>query len=737
MNWEVETMKSKASYFSISKPLMIENLRRFWAIPVLAFLAYFLSGVFPLLMTYSHLNGMADYIELSLNNQQPFYMFAHLIFPIFTAVVIFRYLQGISSVSVMHSMPFTRAKLYNTGFLSGLILIITPILVNGLILLAVSKPAFREYGTSEGMMVNNVNVFTRADVLNWIWISILIVVVVYAISVFAGIITGNALMHFATALFFNFVVPGLYGVFIAYFSHYLYGFDISGNWLDFCVKISPYLDVIKNGADFGAWSTIYYIANVLILYFLSGFFYQKRKLEHATDSLAFGFMEPIICYLVAFLGMTLLGFYFQVLGKEEFYMYAGLAAGTVIFFIIGQMIVKKTPRIFNRSSLKSFGVYVLIAALFLGGLVIDITGFEKRVPAPQKVSGFVLNEDFARNYNVYGYRNGYSFNSDSESQFELKDPKNIEALTRLHRSIIESGDRLEDSDKTLHSNVQLIYDPETNFPMSRRYQVDYDFFANSKEFKQIYESKEFKELYSLRNLEYEKIDSINFSPDKPLLQAIDITNPAEIQEFMECLEKDFDSQTFEDIISLKHSYATANINYSYKDKKSKTPEQILNNTISYKITENYKNSIQWLKDHNFSNQFELKASDVDYIEIIHYTKPETKDGSEVYYDFNEMIKRYGFKTVKITDPERIQDIITRYDSQTKNYEDYISGMIYFKGDGTFQNEYAKEAYPPEQYAKEYGGSYKDVESEAYANPSIQFYLNEGNIPEYIQNYFAQ
>ncbi|MDD3168032.1 MAG: hypothetical protein PHC91_01030, partial [Eubacteriales bacterium] len=71
-------MKSKASYFSISKPLILENLRRFWAIPALAFLVYFLSGVFPILMSYTHLNDMASYISMSLCNQQPFYIFAHL-----------------------------------------------------------------------------------------------------------------------------------------------------------------------------------------------------------------------------------------------------------------------------------------------------------------------------------------------------------------------------------------------------------------------------------------------------------------------------------------------------------------------------------------------------------------------------------------------------------------------------------------------------------------------------------
>ena len=128
-------MNLKASYFSVSRPLIIENLRRFWAIPALSFLVYFFSGIFPILMSYKHINNISGYIQLTLNNQQPFYLFAHLLFPIITAVIIFRYLQGISSVSVMHALPFTRMKLYNSSFLSGLILTLSPILLNGLILL--------------------------------------------------------------------------------------------------------------------------------------------------------------------------------------------------------------------------------------------------------------------------------------------------------------------------------------------------------------------------------------------------------------------------------------------------------------------------------------------------------------------------------------------------------------------------------------------------------------------------
>ena len=151
--------------------------------------------------------------------------------------------------------------------------------------------------------MDTVNVFSRADVLNWIWTSLLIVFVIYAVSVFAGIVTGNSLMHFAAAAWFNFLVPALFGVFIAYFSHYLYGFNPTGSWADFGMRISPYLNVFQSKGHFGIASTIYYIVSFIILYGITSFLYQKRRLEHATDSLAFGFMEPIICYLIAFLSV--------------------------------------------------------------------------------------------------------------------------------------------------------------------------------------------------------------------------------------------------------------------------------------------------------------------------------------------------------------------------------------------------------------------------------------------------
>lgn len=743
-------MRSKASYFSVSKPLILEDLRRFWAIPALAFLVYFLSGVFPILMAYNNLDGgMARYIEMSLNNQQPFYMFAHLMFPVMAAVVIFRYLQSVSSVSVMHSMPFTRAKLYNSGFLCGLILIAAPILVNGLILLAVSKPAFRQYGTERGLVTESVNLFARADILNWIWVSLIIVFVIYAVSVFAGMVTGNALMHFATAIWFNFLIPSLYAVFIAYFSRFLYGFDTSGNWVEFGMRISPFLNALQSGGDFGAGSSIYYIVSFFILYGVTAFLYQKRKLEHATDSLAFGFMEPVICYLIAFLGMTLLGFYFEVLGESELYFYGGLAAGTLIFFIMGRMIVKKTPRIFNLKSLRSAGIYSLIAVLFLLGVNFDVIGFEKRVPAPAKVGGYIINEYFSQGKYGMMYAGGPYYNDSYSSgpgygenrygdSFRLKDPGNIEAVTALHKNFINNRARFEDQKNVYTSSVLIAYNPDSAFPMTRRYQIDYDFYKNSPEFKQIYESSEFKNHYAPGNLNYIGLTEIYVNSDIPYKENIIIKNKADMEEFMSCLDRDYKAQAFGDMVSLKHPYAMANIDFTYKDKNSDTPERILNNSVSYKITSEYKNTIQWLADHGYGGRFEHDVDGIDHIELYHYVRGDNASGQPGAAAIDITMPRAGMqntgsrdmRSLMVDDPARIRELLDTYETQNINYDEYYYGVIIYKGDSEL---------PPDQfYLDRYGYIPEPAEKYKLAQESMatmQIYFNEGNIPAYVLEYF--
>src|SRR5665648_3788 len=676
-------MKSQKSYFSISLPLIRENLRRFWAIPAISFLIYFLSGIFPIIISYSKIDTVAYYINMSLTNMQPFYMAAHLMIPVLTAVVIFRYLQSASSTTMMHSLPFSRFKLYNSNLISGLIMVVTPVILNGLIMLAIAKPAFNSSGISSGLAVA-ADTFTRVAILDWMWQSLMIVLVVYAISVFAGLVTANSIMHFATALGFNFLVPALYAVFVFYFDSYLYGFNTSGDWSATCLSISPFLEAFNSnndGGNFPLLHQLYYILNALALFVLSSFLYSKRKLEKASDSLAFKFMIPIICYLVTFFGMTLLGVWFKSLNQDsEFYSYAGYAAGALIFFIIGRMIVMKTPRVFNLKSLKSFAIYSLIAVIFFTGLEYDITGFEKRVPNMNKISTASLEDCFLQN--SYGkYNSGIYKDMSSKDLYkmhaQLKSAANIEALTALHKLILEKRTDFEtNKDKLIQYNIGFDYSIGTLYNLERIYSVDYYFLRDNKELKTIYESEEFKNMHSLQNLNYNKVTSITFSNPANYDIPVTIKNPNDIGMLLKLMDEDYANETYSEAMSLDWPYAVAVINYKMEDRTSR---KIFDNTTDLVIRKSYTKTIGWLTEKGFADKIALTDDMISYISIY---SPDL-NSPEITNEYMSAPGKYITESVstayefRITDKSQIAEAMKMGKSQSISYSNYYYGTIFY------------------------------------------------------------
>lgn len=663
-------MRSKESYFSISLPLIKENFRRFWAIPAIAFLVYFLSGVFPILMSYDKINNLATYIDMSMKNQQPFYMMAHLIVPVTAAVVLFRYLQSSSSAAVMHTMPFTRTKLFNSNFLTGLIMSIAPILINGIILLAISKPTFTQWDDGNGLTTAKENVFSRMDVVNWIWVSVIIVAVLFSISVFSGIVTGNMFIHLMASYFFIFVITALYGVFYLYFEIYLYGFNTSGQWEEICLAISPYTQVIAGGGTFTLTPLLYYIFTFVALFVVSAILYRRRKLERASDSLVFDFLKPIICYIIAFLGMTMIGMYFYALGESKFsYLYAGFAAGAALFFIIGQMIIQKTPRVFNLANLKGFGIFLLIAAIFVAGIRFDVVGYENRTPKLSSVKSAQFNPFFGSYFSGFG---------DEKAQV-LRDPQNLAAIVAFHQAVVENKTALEAQEKDgngIYTTVfNFEYDLNGPLDMSRSYSIDYAFFSESPQMKQIFESLEFKTTHSLYALGAKKFTEVSLYTDQYWEEGTPTFKKAsDVEELVAAIEKDMRAMTYEEAISMKRLYASVDISYLYQDENTVggSPET---RSINLGIPDSFTNTIGWLNANGYD--FSLNADRVVSINIYDITDDldqvidETDgytvistDGTHTYYSYDEYEKKYGAErkpVMTLTDKASIQKVLDSYD----------------------------------------------------------------------------
>ena len=577
-------MKLPASYFSVSLPLVKENLRRYWAIPAISFLVYFFSGVFTLLISYS-VGSRYWYVEDMLRNHNFFFMAAHLIVPIIVGAVVLRYIQKSASVTSLHAMPFTRAKLFNSSVLSGLLLILAPIILTGILLLLISTPVYRQ-GSSAAAEAAAVNIFARPRILYWMWESFIIILSLYAVTVFAGLVTGTSFMHTAMGIFFNFLIPALFGIFTVYCGMYLYGFSASDEWTSIALGISPYLQVFAEGGSFPPLLQILYILAAIFLLALSMFLYYKRKLERATEAFVFGVMATAISYLIAFFGMTLFGFYFQsVLGGDNFH-YAGLLLGAVIFLLIGRMIVKKTFRVFNRRTFKSMGIYLLLAAVFVLSFTQDLTGFETRVPAPNRVNSFTI-----RGFQGFPSRSAYNDFRFNESPV-LSSAENIASIREFHASIIENRENRAHYYRSWTWG-EINYDLSGIVNMRRNYNnIDAGLIRSNRGLAQIFESEEYKSHFYFANADIARLVSIDVDIGGRPRDLV--SQRGSMEELLARIDMDFRAHTYLDELGAQNGRIFASLSVRYE-----APGGSGSSYAHVAVPMTYSNTIAWLRENGY------------------------------------------------------------------------------------------------------------------------------------------
>ncbi|MDX9888822.1 MAG: hypothetical protein RBS51_06105 [Anaerovoracaceae bacterium] len=702
-------MRFKASYFNLSGALIGENIRRFWALSVLSFIGYFLAGILPIIFSYSRLDGMSWQIQQLLNNQYFPYGFLHLVVPVVAAVILYRYLHSPGSVTMVHGLPLTRAKIFNSNFLSGIILIVLPLIVTTLILLLLVKPVFAYGGTED--------LFTITLVLQWFWQSLIVVTSVYGIGVFAGVVSGNTALHMLLGFGFNGLLPALYSVSLAYFNEFLFGFDGISRWFDLAAGIMPYTKAIQIQGSFSLGLTIYYIAFFLVVLVTSSFLYHKRQLEKAGDSLVFKSAGIVICYLIAFFGMSLMAFYFNTIpliqemeSQGHMMFYFGLLVGIVIFLYIGRMIVSKTPRVFNRESLKHLVVYTLVALLFVLAIDFDFTGFEKRLPKISKVESASLTDlEFSDDYMRYDpvFFKGFENEETNRAEFIFADPENIIALTNFHQGLLDNRTELEKNEKYWSSqSLAIKYDGSGIFDMARRYLVPRSIISDSKDLKEIFESGEFKTKYSFKSLAVLEPTWIRVYNELLRNSTVDsygvktINNAKDIESLIAAMEEDFQKRTWEQHMDTKAPLASMELAFSgiaspideryghYSDSYYEEENGIKTRIMPLVIRSSDTNTITWLKAQGYFEGLRIKGEDISYITVYHENQDfyENEAWTEDTYIYQE---KYGvdwmdrFPKVIIDKPEDIQMLLDSYITSGINYGDTYYGVITFRKTAPF------------------------------------------------------
>ena len=464
-------MKNKPA-ISLSKALIVENIKMYWYLPALSFITYFMAGIFPLLTDPTMVTLENHwYLDDCLNNWNVAYVILLVAAPLIASMLLMGYLHNPVRALAVHAQPFSRNKIFCSHVVTGWLMCVAPLIPMTLLYIIVASR-----GTQP---------------LYWCAMSVIIITFFYGMFTLAGALVGTTVMHLLLSGVFFGIVPLVIWIAMMYCEGFLPGFySIPDGVVTFMSWSNPLLAMLMEGngtEDYTGLQIAGYIIASIVMLVLAFVAYSKAKLEHVGDSMLYRVIEEIITWAIVFVGMAAFGYFFyEAVDRSNFMLLTGMAFGTILTFVVVKIILTRSIRIISKQNFASLGIFVLLAALFTGVTVYDITGFAKKVPAAEDVVSVSRYT-----FEVYGDRFYYSNFEDDfipESDYELNDPETIAMVLDLHKYIVENemydwdnyngGVEVyaQDGSVTRIANLYMTYDYtlKNGKHMQRRFEVKLD-----------------------------------------------------------------------------------------------------------------------------------------------------------------------------------------------------------------------------------------------------------------------
>ena len=454
-------MKSAVSF---SKTWMRENFRRYWIVPVLGFMGYFLSSILPVLLCYQRFDIVSSYASISISNQNPAIIGIDCTLAVLMAVCVFSYLHNSASVTVTHSFPSGRGQLFDASALSGFFMMLIPVAANGILMMSLSGA---KTDVSDTVLASEL--FSPLRCLEWIAETMIIIFFVYALSVLAGVLAGNRTIHTLLALFLNGLPFVLVIIVRMAESMFLYGYsgDILANWT---LRLSPvsYMALKESGAaSSGLQYELLYLPAAAAVLIIARLVYRKVKLEREERACVFPLIADIICILLTFicavpsacLMMVVLTSGAHINNSFRIRYLILFVIFSAVYYLISRAIADGITHVFNRSTLKKFGIYAVIAAVFLCFTVFDLSGYSTRTPETSDVAAVEITADLVSD--VTGY-----------APLRLTGRAAVNKTIALQKELIDSRE-VNDTDADWGTDITITYRLKNGTAMRRTYSCMY------------------------------------------------------------------------------------------------------------------------------------------------------------------------------------------------------------------------------------------------------------------------
>lgn len=470
MSWEVQTMKSKISFFNAG--LFRSTLRRFWPLWTIHFAGWLL--FLPVLTLMNNLgpNKSTKFIFTICESAVFASSVVAFIMAILAAMAVFSFMYSSRSTGLIASLPVRREAIFGSAWLGGVFVIVGSNLVIALLTFLFSLGAT----TSAALAFKAVCI--------WLGVYSMQFILFYGIASLTAVMTGSIAVLPILYIIFNFLVVGMEAIIRLDFSCLIWGMS-NGSFdcvLDFLSPLfymvgsfvpdveynTPYVaDTLGSLLDrecvavtYSHWlPTVIYCLVGLIFSAAALMVFRKRRMESAGDVVAVRCMHPVFKYGVTvcsalcggLLLYTVLFALFESRSASVFIMILSMIIFAFIGYFGAKMLLEKSFHVF-RGSWVGFIVVCCLCAVFTLCCDLDVCGIGAYVPKEGSIKSITV------------YQRG-----------PVEDPAIIENYRQLHEKIVSYKDEYEHivySDDT--ESIMFEYELKNGRTVSREYTLPMD-----------------------------------------------------------------------------------------------------------------------------------------------------------------------------------------------------------------------------------------------------------------------
>lgn len=594
----------------VSTPLMKEIFRMHWYIPVITFVLYFFTGIAPILSNISDVEQISYYIETCMRNYNVGFVAIMTFLPVLTATLMMGFLHRENKALMIHSLPLSKMRIFNSYYMSGWIICMLPLvlLILSYMLVAIKVPQIE-----------------CSEVIQFAFSSISVMTLFYGLTVLAGTLTGTVVMNLLSAGVMSIILPAIVLIASGYCEIFITGYsEMPDSIIRFAGRSNPVISLLVgyNAGETGICAI--YLAAGIVLSVCAACIYRTRKLELVGTSTLSKMFEEVMTYLVVFVGMSSFGLVMNLFGSSKPLVLAAMLTGMAVTLIIVKIIVNKTVRLDKKDLLRSATVCLAITLIFAAVTMFDVSGFDSRVPDADEIESIEMG-----NF-ITGYDDAYISYEAVPGQFTnyertLTSPETIAKMLALHQYIVdnklylekEAGDYeipvLNGSDGSenavMNEYVAFTYNLKNGTRMKRQFDITLTKDA-AQMINSILKSEEYQQKTKLED--YLKTNMIthirleNWASDGENNGVALVENPEQIKAFLEAWDRDWASYGYTDNNREYSSSSTL----AYVDIFMETPEKDPNKRDSYQISlfvsEINANMIAWFKANGYEEILEAE-----------------------------------------------------------------------------------------------------------------------------------